>query len=227
MADAHGHDALVGGGQELKVLPHQLCRSHPEGGMVTAQRDETTVVFHHLWIALLVAPVELVDAVGALKTVVHAQLGAQQLLAAEHEGDALRGEHGGLCQQVEAHQLVVADAGDAGLQTVYEAHVVVAAHVRHHLRGLGGIGLAAVVHLRVVHLWVLHHTRQSGHQTHLLAADVCQQRPLGVVAEGAAQGVAYVIAEGGNAWHLLHVGLHAQLLGGQPTLAGAPALSIY
>ena len=101
-----GHHAVAGGIKEFEMLADQVGTAQTEGGMVLAQGDEVLVVVEHLRIALLVAPVELVDAVGRLKRVVHALLVAQHLLAAEHEGHALRGEDGRLGQQVEADQLV-------------------------------------------------------------------------------------------------------------------------
>ena len=91
--------------QKLQVLLHQFGFSHVEGGVSLAQGYQVPVVVEHLRIAFLVGPVELVDRVGRLKRVVHTFLVAQQLLAAQHEGNALGGEDGGLCQEVETNEL--------------------------------------------------------------------------------------------------------------------------
>ena len=69
--------------------------------MVLSQGDEPFVVVEHLLIERLVLPAELIDAVGRLERVVYALFRAQQFLAAKHEGNALRGEHGGLCKHGE------------------------------------------------------------------------------------------------------------------------------
>ena len=156
----------------------------------------------------------------------HAFLVAQHLLAAEHEGHALRAEHGRLCQQVEADEFILRDAGDRGLEAVYETHIVVAAHIAYHLRGLCGPSLFGVVHLAVVNLRVGRHAGDTRLHTFLLAGQRGQEGAFGVVAEGTAQGIAQLIGEGGYAGHLRDVGLGGQQLAVDGALSGAPSLAV-
>ncbi len=221
------------------MLTHQMGISQAEGRMIAAQLDEALVVLIHLRILLQAVPVEVVDGVGRLKRVVHALLVAQHLLAAEHERHALRGENSSLSQQVEANQLVflfcaestelalgTLQTGYAGHQPVDEAHVVVAAHVGNHLCRLVGPRCLRVVHLAHVYLWMTDTAGNAELDVLFLAGNASQERALGVVAERAAQSVAHLIAEGGNAGHLRDIGLHAQLFLRIGTAAGAPPLAI-
>ena len=57
--------------------------------MVLAQLNQILVVLEHLWIALQVIPVEMIDAVRRLKAVVYTFFVAQQFLATKHEGHTL------------------------------------------------------------------------------------------------------------------------------------------
>ena len=99
---------------------------HAEGGMVAAQLHESAVIVEDLWVAVAVCPVDGVDVVGRLEAVVYAFLVAQHFLAGIDEGHALGCEDGGLSEQVEAYQLVGGYARYARLETVDDAHVVVA-----------------------------------------------------------------------------------------------------
>ena len=214
------------GVEEAEVAAHEVGLGQPEGGMVLAQLDEFLVVVEHLGITLQVVPVELIDAVGRVEGVVHALLAAQHLLAAEDEGHTLRGEHGGLGQLVESDEFLVADAGDGGAQSVDEAHVVVAAHIADHLRGVVGPGLLAVVHPGHVDLRMVDAAGYAKLQALLQSRHTGKEAPLVVVAEGSAEGVAHVVAERPDAMEPLGVGLHGELLRGIGTLPCAPPLAI-
>ena len=63
-------------------------------------------------------------------------------------------------------------------------------------------------------------------QTLLLARNAGKEGSLRVVAERSTQGIANVVAEGGNAFQLVRVGLRGELLSGIGTLSGTPALTI-
>ena len=71
------------------MLPDQIGIAKTEGGMVLAQLNQILVVLEHLRIALQVIPVEMIDTVRRLKTVVHTFFVAQQFLATKHEGHTL------------------------------------------------------------------------------------------------------------------------------------------
>ena len=141
---AEGDNAL-GGIKEFQVLAHKMGIAQTESGMMLAQGDEVLIVFEHLGVTLQVGPIEVVDAVGRLEGVVDTFLVAQQLFATEHERYALRGEHGSLRQQVKTNQLVHLtigqltigrfQSGDAGLETIYQTHIVVTGDIGHHLGG--------------------------------------------------------------------------------------------
>ena len=101
--------------QELQVLAYEVGIAQTEGGMMLAQGDEVLIVFEHLGVTLQVGPY------------------------------ALRGEHGSLRQQVKTNQLVHLtigqltigrfQSGDAGLETIYQTHIVVTGDIGHHLGG--------------------------------------------------------------------------------------------
>ena len=57
------------------MLAHQVSITQAEGRMIATQGYQVAVVFEHLRIALLVAPIETVDAVGRLKAVVNTLFG--------------------------------------------------------------------------------------------------------------------------------------------------------
>ena len=83
-----------------------------------------------------IIPVEMIDTVWRLIGIVDALLVAQHLFATKHEGYALRQEHCRLCQKVETYQLcrltirqLPLAIKDRRFQSVYETHVVMAAHV--------------------------------------------------------------------------------------------------
>ena len=226
MAAQHeGHQAVISR-EEPERASHCLGRAQTEGGMVLAQLDEVLVVFESVGIAQGVVPVQLVDGVGRLKTVVHAFLVAQHLLAREHEGHALRGEHGRLCQEVEPLQFIGSDARNRRAQAVDETHVVVATHIGNHLRGFGGPRSVGVVDLLHIHLWMGDAAHDAIFQTLLLTGQACEESPLRVVAEGSAEGVADLVAESGDARHLRDIGLHAELVLRVSACASTPSLSI-
>ena len=122
-------DGACWGIKELQVLAYEIGIAQTEGRMVLAQGDEVLVVGEHLRILRLVAPVELVDGVWGFEAIVDAFLVTQQFFAREHEGYTLGGEDGRLCQEVKADQFVCGDTRDRGFQAIYEAQVIVAAHV--------------------------------------------------------------------------------------------------
>ena len=113
-----------------------------------------------------------------------------------------------------------------GLEPVNEAHVIMARHVAHHLCRLRCPRLLRVVHLRHVHLRVLYAACNTKLQALLHIGCPAEYARLGVVVEGTAQCVAYLVAEGGNARHLRNVCLLAELLAGQSAAAGTPSLAI-
>ena len=49
------------------MLAYQVCRAQTEGRMVVAQRNQVFVILEHLWVALQVLPVQMIDAVGRFK----------------------------------------------------------------------------------------------------------------------------------------------------------------
>ena len=104
--------------------------------MVLAHGNQVLVVVEHLRILLLITPVEMIDAIGRFKAVVHALFGAQQFLTAQHEGNALRGEYSRLSQQVKTNQLIFGNTWQTRLQSVKETHVVMTAHIADHLSRL-------------------------------------------------------------------------------------------
>ena len=97
--------------------------------MILTQGDEVLVVFKHLRVTLQVIPVEVVDAVGRLKGVMHPFLVAQQLLATQHERYTLGSEDGGLRKQVKTYHFVIGDSRHLGSQAVNETHVIVTTDV--------------------------------------------------------------------------------------------------
>ena len=100
-----------------------------ERRVVLAHRNEVAVIAEHLRIFLQISPVYAVDAVRGVETVVHALLVTQGFFACLNERYALRREHGGLRQQVEAYEFVLRYAGNAGAEAVNQAHVVMATDV--------------------------------------------------------------------------------------------------
>ena len=130
-----------------------------------------------------------------------------------------------MCQQVETNQLFFRDAGDAGLEAIHEAHVVVTAHVGDHLRGFEGPGLFGVVHLRHVDLRMLDGScnAELNALCFVLTTNPTCHR---VVGEGTAQGVADLVAESCDAWHPVDMGFHGELLLGIGAAACTPAFTI-
>ena len=208
------------------MLAHEVGIAQTEGGMVVAQPDEVLVVGEDLGVGGLAAPVDVVDLIGRLEAVVYTLLVAQHLFAGEHEGHSLRGEDSGLCEQVKSDELGLGDAGDAGLETVDEAHIVVAGDVGDHLRGFCGPGRGGVVHLRHVDLRVGDTAGNAVLEAFLIAGDTTDEGCLLIVGERTAEGIADLVAEGGDTWHLRDVGLHAELFLGIGTGACAPAFAV-
>ena len=98
--------------------------------------------------------------------------------------------------------------------------------VGHHLRRLSGPWLFRIVHLRHVYLRMGNGTGDAKLDALLTAGSTAKPAGFLVVVEGAAQTVAYLVRESGNARHLADVGLHAQLFIRQGTRPGAPALAV-
>ena len=74
---------------ELQVAAHENGRAKTEGGMVFPKGDEPTVIIENLRKTFLMAPINLIDTVGRLETVMDALLRTQKFLAAKHERNAL------------------------------------------------------------------------------------------------------------------------------------------
>ena len=60
----------------------------------------------------------------------------------------------------------------------------------------------------------------------LIALDAAQKSGLAVAVPRASQRIAHLVAEGGDAGHAADIGLHGQLLVGDGTRSGTPALTI-
>ena len=65
---------VIGRAQKFQVLTDQVSTAQTESGMVFAKLNEIFVIFEHLRIALQIIPIQMIDAVGRLKTIVHAFL---------------------------------------------------------------------------------------------------------------------------------------------------------
>ena len=195
--------------------------------MVLAELYQVAIVFKHLRVPLQVLPVQVVDAVGRLVTVMYALLVAQQFLATQHERHPLRREHCRLCQQVEAYQLVFRQAGNAGLQTIHQAHVVVTAHIADHLRRLLCPCRLRIVHLRHIHLRMTDGAHDAELHTLFHVRSTPEDAGLRVVVKRSAQRVAYLVREGCDARHAVYMRLHSQLFLRIGTAACAPPLAIH
>ena len=119
-----------------------------EEGVGLAEGDELLhqVVHPHLEAARDQGiPVEVVDLVGGIIGVVVALLGAQELLARQHEGRALAQEDDLLAEPVHGEALLVGGLGVGGQELVPDGVVVVAGHiVDDHIRGGPAHGAVAL-----------------------------------------------------------------------------------
>ena len=194
--------------------------------MSLTQGNQALIVCHHLRVFLQILPRQLIDAVGRIVTVVHTLLVAQHFLAAEHERHTLRGEHGGLRKQIEANQFLLGNARNAGFQSVDQAHIIVAAHVCHHLGGLERPRRFAVVHLRIIHLRVLNAAHNTCFNAFHIARLSGEESTLVVVVERSAECIAHIVAESGNARHLIGVDLHRQFFDRISASAATPSFAI-
>ena len=209
------------------MLSHEIGIGKSESRMTLAQSYQTAVIVEHLRVSLQIVPVEVVDAVRRLETVVYPFLVAQHFFTAKNERHTLRGEHRSLSQEVQTDKLIFRYSRYARFQSVGETQVIVAAHVAYHLSGGVCPCLLAVVHTRHVNLRMtdcshdakleaLLHIRHSGKESTLM-----------VVAERTAQCVPHIVAESTDAVQLTCVRLHRQFVGRVGTAAGAPSLTIY
>mmetsp|Transcript_6681 Transcript_6681/g.16214 ORF Transcript_6681/g.16214 Transcript_6681/m.16214 type:complete len:285 (+) Transcript_6681:25-879(+) len=94
--------------KEENSVPDRLGVGHRENfGVRFSQRDETPVIRHHIVPLDFPVPVDLVDFIGRLVTVLDAVLGAAHLLAHLHEGHSLgREDHDG-AELVHPHQIAL------------------------------------------------------------------------------------------------------------------------
>ena len=102
-----------------------------------------------------------------------------------------------------------------------------AAHIAYHLRGFQRPRLLAVVHTAIIHIRVTDASHYTGLHALFLTGKTGKKRAFMVVAERTAQRVAQVIAKRRHSGHLLHVGLHSQLVVCYGTTSGTPAFSVY
>lgn len=199
--EGEGYDA-VGGWEEMEVTAYEVCVGHAKGSVRATYVYEAFVVEEELGVYAQTVPVYLVDRVGLVVAVVNALLVAEGFFACPDEWYALRGQDEGLGELAEAHDLVVTDAWYAGTQTVYEAHVVVAADVTDVLGGLRRPGGLAVVDFGHVDFGV----RDSAYEAELDALFVSGAGGkvgwLAVVGEWAAEGIAHFVGKGSDVGHV-------------------------
>ena len=108
--------------------------------------------------------------------------------------------------------------------------------VGQHLRGFQGPRLLAVVHFLHINLRVLDAADNAELQTfylniasklsRLMGIQPTQPARNGIIRERATQGIAHLVRESSNAWHLRNIGLHAQLFVRQRTGPCTPTLAI-
>ena len=98
--------------------------------------------------------------------------------------------------------------------------------VRDHLCRLQGPWLLGVIHLCQINLGVGNSTGNSEFQALLIVSKTSKESRLFVIGEGTAKGIANLIGEGCDTWHLVDVGFHAELILRIGTSACAPSLSI-
>ena len=213
--------------EELQMTAYHVGISHAEGRMIATKLYQRAIVVEYLWIAVLVCPVDGVDVVWRLITVVHTLLVAQHLFASIDERHALGGEDEGLSQEVETYNLVGGDARDACFQAVYEAHIVVAAYVSYHLRRRICPCSLRVVHLVEVYLRMVDATSDTKLYALLVVGNGAKDARLMVVAERTTNAIAHIVAESSYAVKLLDIGFRSQFLCRISTLSCAPSLTIY
>ena len=152
--------------KEREVTTHEVRIIQPESRMLIAQADESAIIVEHLRMRILPAPINGIDGVGRLIAVVYPLFVAQHLLASLHERNALTGEHGGLCQQVETDKVSLTlscplrsaaycslgKSGHRSPQAICQAHIIVTRNVGDHLMGLLCPSLFGIIHLLHVDL---------------------------------------------------------------------------
>ena len=203
--------------------------------MVLAELNQILIEGECLWILLQIGPGKLVDAVWRIETVVHSLLVAKHLLTGKDERHTLRCEDAGLGKQVDAEQFgsthlfrdfLVCQGWDARLQSIYQAHIIVAAYIADLLGWIVGPRLLVIVHLGHIYLRMSNATHDTELQTLLLAWESSQERTLMVIRERTTKSITHIIAECTDTIQLMGIRLHGELLGRISTAACTPALTI-
>ena len=165
----------------------------------------------------------------------HSLLVSKHLLAGKDERHTLRSEHTGLGKLVDAEQFgsthlfrdfLVCQGWDARLQSIYQAHIIVAAYIADLLGWVVGPRLLVIVHLVHIHLRMSDATHDTELQTLLLSRKTSQERTLMVIRERTTKGITHIIAEGTDTVELVGIRLHGKFLRRISTAACAPSLTI-
>ena len=160
---------------------------------------------------------------------------AEHLLTGKNERYTLRSEDAGLCKLVDAKQLgnthllrdiLICQGWDARLQSIYQAHIIVAAYITDLLGWVVGPRLLIIVHLVHIHLRMSDATHDTELQTLLLSRKTSQERTLMIIRERTTEGITHIIAEGTDTIELVGICLHGELLCRISTAACTPALTI-
>ena len=198
--------------QEFHVLANHIGIAHAERRMRLAHGNQVLDVVEHLAIGSLLLPIHRIDFVRTIVRVVYPLLVAHHLVTRKDERHALRSEYKCLRQLMQGHTLRLACVRHGRLDTVGQAHVIVATHVAYHLRRLQSPCLLAIVY-RVVHdLRMRNATHQSVHDAHFVSRQAIEERPLLVVVERPPEPVAHLVTEYRYARHLVGIRLHGQLI---------------
>ena len=174
----------------------------------------------------LAFPVDGIDGVRPLIAVVHTFLIAHHFLACIDERHALRSEHRRLRQLIQPGKLFGSDTGDAGLQSVHQAHIIVTRYIANHLHGLFRPGSLTVIHFSIIDLRMPYSTDNTEFDTLLSPRQSGKESALTVIVERTAQRITHFVGESCDARHLIGIGFHRQGVLRQLGSRCSPSLSI-